>query len=563
MSSTFPPGGPQGPEYLEQGGGRLPSDPSAKSRNGRRGAVVASGAIAGLLLVGGGIWAATWYFGAGAQPAQALPDSTLGYVSIDLDPTGAQKIEAVKMLNKFPAIKEQLGVSTDDDLRERLFDEIQKSGGCEDLDYGDDIKPWLGDRAAVAAIDTGEDTPAPVFVLQVKDEDKADAGLTKIRDCAAGEGGDTSGGWAIDGDWAVIAETDDIAQQVADDAADAPLAEDDVYQNWTDEVGDAGIINMYAAPGAGDYLAENFADLGGMFGGSGYSATCEAVPEGSTDSFCDDTGMDSSTDTLVPSEMTDALKDFKGMAATIRFDDGALELEVAGDPGVTQKQLYASDAGADVVSTLPEDTAAAIGVGFEDGWFADAMDQMSSYYNGEMSAEEMLSQMEDESGLDLPDDAETLAGDAMSLSIGSDFDPETFFNSGDGSGIPVAAKIKGDADGIEGVLDKVRGQMGEEADLFGSDADGDMVAIGPDSDYRSQVLEDGNLGDSDVFKNVVREADQASFLMFVNFDAGDWLVNLAGGDQEATDNLEPLEGLGMSAWQEDDAAHGVLRLTTN
>ncbi len=198
----------------------------------------------------------------------------------------------------------------------------------------------------MAAVDTGEDTPVPVFVVQVKDEDKADAGLSKIRDCAAGEGGDTSGGWAIDGDWAVIAETDKIAQQVVDDAADAPLADDDDYKNWTDEVGDAGIINMYAAPGAGDYLAENFADLGGMFGSSDYATSCEALPDGSTDPFCDDTGMDSSTDTVLPSEMTDALKDFKGMAATIRFDDGALELEVAGDPGVTQKQLYASDAGA-------------------------------------------------------------------------------------------------------------------------------------------------------------------------------------------------------------------------
>jgi hypothetical protein len=49
----------------------------------------------------------------------------------------------------------------------------------------------------------------------------------------------------------------------------------------------------------------------------------------------------------------------------------------------------------------------------------------------------------------------------------------------------------------------------------------------------------------------------------VNFDAGDWLVDLASGDREAVDNLEPLQGLGMSAWLEDDTLHGVLRLTTN
>ena len=46
----------------------------------------------------------------------------------------------------------------------------------------------------------------------------------------------------------------------------------------------------------------------------------------------------------------------------------------------------------------------------------------------------------------------------------------------------------------------------------------------PNADYRSQVLEQGTLGDSGVFKDVVREADNASTLFFVNFDAGDWLA---------------------------------------
>ena len=62
---------------------------------------------------------------------------------------------------------------------------------------------------------------------------------------------------------------------------------------------------------------------------------------------------------------------------------------------------------------------------------------------------------------------------------------------------------------------------------------------------------------------MVREAQSAAVIVFVNFDAGDWLVDVAGGDQEAVDNLEPLEGLGFSVWREGDAAHASLRLTTN
>ena len=70
------------------------------------------------------------------------------------------------------------------------------------------------------------------------------------------------------------------------------------------------------------------------------------------------------------------------------------------------------------------------------------------------------------SGLDLPADAETLAGDSAALALGSDFDPDAFSSSDDGSDIPIAVKIKGDPDEIEKVLDKLRemaGPAGERA----------------------------------------------------------------------------------------------------
>jgi hypothetical protein len=555
MSSDLPPGGnPQQPEYLEQGGGT----PSARSAepgrtHGRRNAIVGTGVVVGLALVGGGIWAATSFFGTGPQPAEALPDTTLGYVSVDLDPSGGQKLEALKTLRKFPAFTDKVGLDTDDDIRQRIFEEVEKSGACDGLDYADDIEPWLGDRAAVAAVDTGGDEPTPVFVVQVTDEDKADAGLTKIQECA-GDDADTSGGWAIDGGWAVLAETDDLAQGVVDDAAGAPLSEDADFQKWTDEVGDPGIVTMYAAPAAGDYLAENLEGLNSFFGSPAAALTMEAAPAAATPAPAP-----------FPAEVTDALEDFKGMAATIRFADGALELEIAGDPGTSQSALYATDKGDDVLATLPEDTAAGIGVGFTDGWFSDVADQMASYSGGETTADELLSRLSTESGLDLPGDAETLAGESVAVGIGSDFDPETLFNSTDGSGVPIAAKVKGDPDAIAGVLAKLSAQLGpDEANVLGSDSDGDLIAIGPDADYRSEVLGDGDLGGSDVFQDVVPDAESASAIFFVNFDAGDgWLVRAADDDAALAANLEPLSGLGISAWQEDDAAHGLVRITTN
>jgi hypothetical protein len=440
------------------------------------------------------------------------------------------------MLRKFPAIEEELGLASGDDLRKELFDQIQAQVNCPGLGYRVDIEPWIGDRAAVAAVDTAADGPAPVLVLQVTDADKAEAGLTKIQSCATGGGASGVGGWVIEDGWAVIAGTDELATSVADDADESSLADDEGYQRWGGEVGDAGIVNLYAAPAAGPYLADTLADVGGMVGAGAGS---------------------------VPDETSAALRDFKGAAATLRFDDGALELESAGDPGMTYERLQSSDRGDDVLATLPADTAAAFGVGFDEGWFTDLVDEWVAGSGEATTPEELMKQLSDAVGLDLPDDAETLAGESLALSVGSDIDPEAVFNSTDGSDTPVAVKVKGDSAGIEAALDKVRAKAGPAKDALGTDTDGDLTVIGPDADYRAGVLEDGGLGDTETFRNVVREAQAAAVVVFVNFDAGDWLVDLAGGDQEAVDNLEPLEGLGFSVWRKGDAAHASLRLTTN
>ena len=86
----------------------------------------------------------------------------------------------------------------------------------------------------------------------------------------------------------------------------------------------------------------------------------------------------------------------------------------------------------------------------------------------------------------------------------------SFVNSDAPEGLPVGVKIQGDPEEIQDVLDKLRAQMGDQSDVLVTESDGDMVAIGPNDDYRAELLEDGDLGDSDVFQNVVREADDAS-----------------------------------------------------
>ena len=93
------------------------------------------------------------------------------------------------------------------------------------------------------------------------------------------------------------------------------LADDDDFQHWTDEAGDAGIVTMYAAPGAGDFLADNldelsegFGDLGGLAGSRRRASATPAARRPAR---------------AQPTTVPMPLQDFEGAAATIRFDDGA------------------------------------------------------------------------------------------------------------------------------------------------------------------------------------------------------------------------------------------------
>lgn len=549
MSSTTPPPA-GGPEFLEQGGGDPLGPDAGRSAavGGRRTALVAGGSVLALGLVGGAAWAAMSFFSTGSQPAEALPAGTLGYAAVDLDPSGSQKIEALRMIKKFPGLDQELGgLDADDDLLAKVFEEAD----CEGLDYADDVQPWLGYRFAMAAVDLGDEAPTPVGVLQVSDPGAADEGLARLADC---DDGDEPMGWVVSGDWAVVAETEDLAQQVVDAAAGGALAADDDYLRWTDEVGDPGILNLYAAPEAGDALAE-FADELGFLSGMGMASLYGPGDLGGM-------GGTGPEDEL-PDEMAQALEEFEGMAATVRFADGALEFEaVVATADTRRAEVLGTDRGDDALTTLPADTAVALGFGFADGWLDVLVEEALWSADGGTTADDIEEQLQAVTGLTL-DDVETAFGESTVLALGSDIDPDAIFSSGDGSAIPVAAKIKGDAGAITDVFDKLAQAAGPDAGFLGTDAEGDFVVVGPNPDYRASVLGDGGLGDSSAYQGVVRNGDDASAVLFVNFDANDWLTGLAEGQQEVQANLEPLEALGISSWTDGDVTHGLLRLTTD
>src|SRR5689334_24386729 len=214
------------PEYPAQ------PEPPRRARGGTI-AVIASVVVV-VLVAAGGFAAWRWFSGTGPRPAEVLPASTFALVSVDLDPSGGQKVEAIKTLRKFPAFRDKVGLEPDSDPLERLFEQMQKDGTCQDLDYDRDVKSWVGQRLGVGGVML-DGKPRPVVALQVSDADNAKSGFARLAKCADMK----NYGWTLVDDYIVVSDSTEHAQQVAAAGKKSPLSENDDYQKWTDEAGGA------------------------------------------------------------------------------------------------------------------------------------------------------------------------------------------------------------------------------------------------------------------------------------------------------------------------------------
>lgn len=521
------------PEYL--GGAAEPTEPD-DTRSGPRWGLVAGAGIGVVAVVAAGGFGLAQLLSGSGSPADAVPANALAYASIDLDPSASQKIEAIQMMQKFPALKEELGLDARDDVRRWFFEDVVE-GGCQGFSYDTDVAPWVGDRLAVAAMPDQGSTVAPLVALQVSDQDAAEQGLRKLADtCGDGE----EVGVAFTGDYAVLTEKQADAESFAAAAEASPLSEDDDYTAWTDRIGDPGVVNGYVSADAPARLMD-------------LAAGEDVAPKG------------------VAQDMVELYRDFEGAAGTLRFDDGRLELTVAtkGLPG----GVAPVDAGrAPALGELPASTAAALAVSFPEDWLEDYLQSMGDLLGGGgpgADPDAFVEEIESATGLALPEDVETLLGDGVRLSLDSSFDPGAFTSS-DVPELPLGLRIHGDAAEIDRVVDKLLQQVPpRERDALKRASGDGYVVLGLDQAYVDGLAAGGgDLADDPSFQAVVPEADRASSALFVSFDAGDWSTRLAeemfGGDAEAEANLAPLDALGISSWLGDDQVqYGSFVLSTD
>lgn len=261
----------------------------------------------------------------------------------------------------------------------------------------------------------------------------------------------------------------------------------------------------------------------------------------------------------LPDELRAALADFSGLGGVARVEGGALEVEVVTDrlEGTT-RDVYRGGNALASLAALPAGSAVALGAGLTDGWvqtFIDSVVQQASMFGGPEEFD-AVANLERATGLDLPQDLDALGGRGFSLVVAEGFDPDTAFD--DPARARVAAHVLGDQAGIEAALAKLRTKI--DAELLQSRRVDGGVVVGPNAGYLDELARAGaGLGASDRFAEAVPDAEGADSLMYVDFDAGDWLVRSL--DEDERGDAAPLEALGMSVTPEGERDRIRLRLS--
>ena len=210
-----------------------PGGARSRSRRWRRRSpkgLLVGGGVVGLVAVGVGAWAAVRLPRHGTAAGRGAAGDDARLRQHRPRPERWPEDRGAAHAQQVPGVQGRASASTPTTTSaRRSSSRIQDEAHCDDLDYADDIEPWLGDRAAVAAVDLGGDDPDPVVRGPGQGRRRGRRGPRR-RSRTAATATASAGGWAIDGDWAVIAETDDIADKVVDATEKGSLADDDDFQ---------------------------------------------------------------------------------------------------------------------------------------------------------------------------------------------------------------------------------------------------------------------------------------------------------------------------------------------
>jgi hypothetical protein len=387
--------------------------------------------VAVLAVIGGGVAYVGYHklASSGAQPDQWAPASSIAYIKIDLDPAASEKIAALRFEQKFPDAPH---VTSADQLKDALLSEAFAQP-TTDINYATDIKPWLGNRVALAAYPDANGKIQLVGILQLKDATQAKAGLTKLIQTPGGDASMSTAGFAIEDDYAVVGQsqaTVDAAVAAARTssitasnqyAADvATLGGDRIVTAWAD----LGAASKYVAKAAASQLS-SLGALGALTSGSDSGAGSD--PGSSTD-------PGGSTDSLPPNSILGTLGSVGGLSQLsgaqglsnevkgrlvlgLSLQSGYAEISgriVGGDTTGIQSQN--ADAGA-LLGQLPAGSVAGVAVS---GIGAAISKELTALESGPLTSlgfKDELDAASAQLGITLPGDAVNLIGNGVALGL--------------------------------------------------------------------------------------------------------------------------------------------------
>lgn len=520
------------PDYLVGGPGGQPPyrQPGAAGRGVK--ALVVATVLA--VLVGGGALALYQLdplnlFKAGPQAAQAVPANAVFYVGVDLEPSAEQKVAALRFLNHFPSFRNNAGLQDENaDVRKWVFGKAFGNAGC-DVSYDEDVAPWLGGKFGFAGLPVrdGSREPAGMMAVEVSDTQAAATGLKSLQNCP-GPTGDSSFSFGFDftGDYAVLAETQVMAEQFAASAADSALAADDGFVADMESLGDLGVATVWAdVSTAVDLFAPPM---------------------------------------LAGDEFAFLKTSYQRLAATFRFSGDSLEAvtSVLGD-------APSFEHGDNRIVELPESTVFAVSEAGGGERLDASWDDILTAAGPDIDAQ--IAEFEALTGLAVPGDLRTVLGENLMIAVDSDGLTAEALQADDPSLLNAGVRFTSDPDELNAIYTKVLALLEEEAQqslpFVKSETDDGIVLATNDSYAERLVKLGGGLGDSEQFQSVTENAASKELVLFFNWDlVEDQILEAAenaGASQEVIGNLSPLRAVGLTSGIEGDYTVSTFRLSVN
>ena len=487
----------------------LLTPPPRKAGPGRK--LIAGGAVLAVLAAGAvAAYAYTALASSGSQPEKVLPANTVAFAKLDLDPAAGQKIAVYRLSKKFPKIVKGAG-NLDDERHQLLsmfFDDQSE------LDYRTDIKPWLGDRIAVAAVPDRNSQAGldPVLAVAYTDEAKMKAAMSKAART------ERDFGYVTMNSYVLISDSQPHADAVLAGTRQGTLAKSQHYS--------ADLKSLH-----GDQIAVGWADAGAAV------AAVKAGHGATTSSRLED------------------LRRLDSFAASGRIIMGAhadsdyLEIAAVSHGAAGGKRPASTPANGALAKLSAADTSAALEVTGLGGSLSQAWDGASAALG--LGSE--FSDFVDQFQLKLPEDLEAVFGTDITVSL----------RMPPGGGDPqVAAQVSTDraARALQ-LLDTLGEPFGFPSENLHPRQTPGGYLISTSADYDPRAAAGAKkLGDDPNFQKAVPNRDHAGMIGYVNI--GTILDTDPNTSAQDKADWKHLGALGMSVVATPDGGRMTFRLTT-